>query len=66
MCAWTQIPAGLKEFLYATPSTETGVEPRYAALNTHLQLEMSQLQSVDQELALLKRLASFLGSVKPK
>lgn len=63
-CQWISMPDQLKEWLYTTPSSDT--EPRFLALNAHLRVEMSQLKSVDEEAKLLKRLADYLNSVKPK
>ncbi|KAH7689526.1 Protein C56C10.11, partial [Aphelenchoides avenae] len=66
VCQWFNLPERAKEWLYSTPSSDSGVEPRYLVLNAQLMLEMARLQSVQDETHLMKRLADYIQSIKPK
>lgn len=66
VCQWISVPDRAKEWLYTTPSSDSGVEPRYFVLNALLMIEMARLQSVQDETRLMKRLADYMQSIKPK
>lgn len=66
LCTWIIIPERSKEWLYTTPSADSGIKPRFLVLNAFLINEMTSLSSASAETSLLKRLQEYLSSVKPK
>lgn len=67
VCQWINIPTNnFKEWLYTTPSTDSGIETRFLTLNAHLLNEMKKLSSLQEEEKLMKRLSDYLEAVKPK
>ena len=63
---WINIPERSKELLYSTPRSDSGIQPYYFVLNAYLMKEMSLLSSAKEELQLIKRLADYIQSIKPK
>ncbi|KAI6196551.1 hypothetical protein M3Y94_01122800 [Aphelenchoides besseyi] len=66
VCKWLTIPTNMREWLYTTPSVDAGIEPRFLTLNAHLLNEMSTLSSAPEEERVMRRLADYLQSIKPK
>ncbi|KAI6234126.1 hypothetical protein M3Y99_00847100 [Aphelenchoides fujianensis] len=66
ICRWIRIPENMKEWLYTTPSSDAGIEPRFLTLNAHLLNEMSRLSSAPEEERVMRRLGEYLQSIKPK
>uniref|UniRef100_A0A915D199 Uncharacterized protein n=1 Tax=Ditylenchus dipsaci TaxID=166011 RepID=A0A915D199_9BILA len=63
---WIEVPERCKEWLYTTPRSDSVVQPCFFVLNAHLMKEMSQLRSATEEYKLIKRLADYIQSIKPK
>uniref|UniRef100_A0A914C964 Ectopic P granules protein 5 homolog n=1 Tax=Acrobeloides nanus TaxID=290746 RepID=A0A914C964_9BILA len=63
---WINVPEVCKQWLYSTPKSDSGIEPRFLVLNAHLMNEMATLRSAKEEGDLLKRILDYLQSIKPK
>ncbi|CAD5210574.1 unnamed protein product [Bursaphelenchus okinawaensis] len=70
-CSWDEVSSlitlsnSLKEWLYTTPSHESGNEPRFLVIHLNI-LQESAKASLPDNQRLVKRLADYFNNLKPK
>ncbi|CAD5214889.1 unnamed protein product [Bursaphelenchus xylophilus] len=65
VCNLVTLSSPLKEWLYATPSSDSGNEPRFLVLHTNILTEMSKASASDEQ-KLIRRISDYFSTLKPK
>ncbi|KAK0395540.1 hypothetical protein QR680_001329 [Steinernema hermaphroditum] len=66
ICEWLELPPVSHQWLFTTPSSESGVVPLCLVLNGLLMKELSHCKSPNEESRILKKVSGYIASIKPK